>query len=125
MVKRFKVYKDGKPVFDLSLTMFIPLPGNLRIYKYNIVDTRLYTCCQPSCKNTKTNSCKTMHHACFMHAMLLQLDDPEIDFISMEKVNDKILDYLRINTTECKVLNHLYESKTPVLFQYVEKGVLK
>jgi hypothetical protein len=92
MVKRSKVYIDGKPVLDLSPTVFIPLPGNLRIYKYNIIDTRTYTCCQPSCSNSKTKSSKIFHHACFMHWMFLKQENDEVKFISMQKENDKILE---------------------------------
>jgi hypothetical protein len=125
MVRRSRVYKDGKPVFELSPTVFIPLPGNLRIYKYNIIDTRTYTCCQPSCTNTKTKSSKLMHHACFMHAMKLSSDDPEMTFIAMEKQDDKILEYIRVNSIERKVLNHLYSKDTPILFPVCGKRCSK
>jgi hypothetical protein len=125
MIKRSKVYQNGTPVFDLSPTVFIPLAGNLRIYKYNIIDTRTYKCCQPSCFNSKGKVLKLFHHACYMHGMSQRSNDQDIKMVVMECMDDKILDYLQVNTTERKVLNHLFNQETPILFPVCGKRCYK
>jgi hypothetical protein len=126
MIKRSKVYKDGTPVFDLSPTVFIPHAGNLRVYKYNIIDTRTYTCCVPNCsKPTKSKAIKVFHHACYMHACSQLFEEEDDRTIVMLQENDKILDYMKVNELERKVLNHLFCTKTHVLFPVCGKRCFK
>jgi hypothetical protein len=45
--------------------------------------------------------------------------------VVMECTNDKILDYLQVNPTERKVLNHLFKQDTPILFPVCGKRCYK
>jgi hypothetical protein len=125
MIKRSQVYKDGKPVFDLSPTVFIPQPGNLRIYKYNIIDTRTYKCCHPSCSGSKSKVLKVLHHACYMHSLSLVYENDDKLIIYMEDIDDKVLEYVKVNSTERKVLNYLFKTGTPIIFPVCGKRCFK
>jgi hypothetical protein len=116
LIRKSKVDIPSNSVEQLSPTVYTPLPGRLKKFKYNLLDRRMLKCIQPNCYNKVTCSPKLFHFSCYLHAINHNVKD-NMHVIEYMGESDKILDMIDATEDEREELKTLSkQDETVILF---------
>ena len=120
IVAKNKTLSKAPNLPDKSPTVFGRVSGNTKKNNYSIVDTRLVSCFNPLCKNTKTKQPKTFHHVCFMH-MISNSSKEEMDLLYYTGVHDKLIPHMDKSINMVEVNNFFQSDQTNLMFPFCGK----
>jgi hypothetical protein len=90
LILKSKLQSLGRKLPDTPETVFAPLPGILKKYKYDVLDCTLMSCFQPDCKQIKSKMPKHFHFACYIHNISIS-NDEDLKMIEVENKDDPLL----------------------------------
>ena len=110
VITKTKIFSCGVKLPNLSATVFKNNINTTKKFKYGIVDTRLVSCFNKSCKNSNTKLPKRFHYACYQHMITTQAND-EMKMIEYEGVSDNILEQV-VGVNNIKDIQQHMENNT-------------
>ena len=115
IVNKSKIFSYGEHLSHISSTVFKSNRKSSKKFHYDMMDTRLVTCFNKSCKSTNTKFPKTFHYICFQH-MMTASSNHDMQFIEIEKEDDNILKQITEEVNMKKVMDVLKHKQTKLLF---------
>jgi hypothetical protein len=115
-----KILVKAPKLVDKSPTVFGCITGSRKKNNYGVVDTRLVTCFNNQCKNTKTKVPKMFHHVCYMHMMGTTPED-EMDTLYYKGKDDKLLSLVNKNIDMDAVNSFIDSTQSNLIFPFCGK----
>ena len=115
IVNKSKIFSYGEHLSHISSTIFKSNRKSSKKFHYDMMDTRLVTCFNKSCKSTNTKFPKTFHYICFQH-MMTASSNHDMQFIEIENPGDNILKQITDEVDIKKVMDALQQDETKLIF---------
>ena len=115
IVLKAKILGKGRQIKDKSPTVFGSIPWGSSNNQYDLIDTRVVKCLNPTCKNQTTKVPKTFHYGCYMHMMATKKNDMPVHLSSVND-KDKLLDFIDSSVDVASIHKNLLNNSTNLIY---------
>ena len=120
IISKNKTLTKAPKLTNKSPTVFGSATDNCKKNNYNVVDTRLVSCFNPSCTNSKTKLPKVFHHSCYMHMINMSTKE-EMESLYYEGKDDKLVSLIDKSIDMDIVNAFLVSDKSNLMFPFCGK----